>query len=582
LGGGILVVLLTTGSPSISNTNLDSGTRRVLAGNNDEEDAVLSYQIDLHFLDKLATKSYLHFDKLVQTRNNNTTTTTNTRNHGRPVGIPTTLRIITVDLPEVGRYGFRNGKCTVDSTKIYPDGIVPPERIHIPKRRKNEEGNDQTKKKNHSQHSTSTTSTVEVEQKVWIKSLVQCMAEGKSTSSSSPPSVQIMEADMTRFNPYHVRRIHHYGTLRYDPGKYQKEEEEKEEKKKDGVVSTPTKTTAKTRKQQLAQKSASSLSSIKQDHTNDQQENNPTWKEVVHAPWYQRAWKEEVMLRISGQVGFGESLQETSPWTRQLFGHSYQSTIAAQPSSWYAPLFFWRRRSAVSSSSLDHNNDGMDGSDIPNRASNKPHAVIVNGLALQAVPHSLRVIQKLCQTHDVPLFVIRDPRAWGANTHPDDVGQVLHDVQRIVKERLVTQSLQHAAGTAFRRGRSMGKLEENTKWQIKEALRQSKELANRAMTVYHHRKHPQWEERTENWSTLSEEELEQRLTLHGLLHPVVSDEETTDSDASSGTTQTKELVDNLARILTRYPPSATTTQSSKEKSSVNSTTPLTESLVTGR
>jgi hypothetical protein len=197
-------------------------------------------------------------------------------------------------------------------------------------------------------------------------------------------------------------------------------------------------------------------------------------------------------------------------------------------------LFFWR------SSKEDF---GIDGSDVPNQTSNRPHAVIANGLALQLVPNSLRVLQKICAENDVPLFVIRDPRSWGANTHPDDLGEVLRDVQKTVKRRIVTRSLQHAAGTAFQRGRFVGRLETNAMWQSSEVVRRSKEVSARALDAFH-------QQQQTDWSSLSESDLEKRMVFHGLLHRVEDE----------GESSLNGMSDVLAKVVQRYVAAPLTTE----------------------
>ena len=415
----------------------------------------------------------------------------------RPEGVPDTLRILSVDFPEV-RQGFKHGNCRVDASRIYPDGVASPEVLEVNKGRNK--------------------INAEAEQKAWIKvsklvlccvfrifvrtknlirfvltlkSLLKCMSDG----TPDKVSVEIMEADMGRMNPSNIRRIHQYGTLSYDPGKY--------------TVTSPRADRRKRRPSSL------------------QDDEETKVLNEIQAPWHQLAWREEAMLRISGQVAFGETMKEADGWTKLFSGYRYQSTVSSSSRSWLDAIFFWR----------SHKQDeGIDGSQLPNAASNRPHAVIANGLSLQLVPNSLRVLQKLCAEHKVPLFVIRDPRSWGGNTHPDDLGLVLKDVQAAVKRQIVTRSLQHAAGTAFTRGRYLGRLESDTAWQAKEALRKSKEFSNRALDAFR-------KQQETDWSGLSEEELEKRLAYHGLLRTL--------GDQDSKTTH-KELTEALSKISNRY------------------------------
>ena len=192
------------------------------------EDAPFSYQIDVSFIDKLASKAYLHFSDH------------DTAQKTRPFGVPETLRILTVDLPEVRR-GFSNGQCSVDTSRIYPDGIASPETIEVKKGRG--------------------MISVEVEQKAWVKSMVKCIATG----SPDKVSVEIMEADVGRMNPSNIRRIHQYGTLRYDPGKY--------------TVTSPRTDRRRTKRQSLRDDEETRILN------------------EIQAPWHQQSWREEEIGR---------------------------------------------------------------------------------------------------------------------------------------------------------------------------------------------------------------------------------------------------------------------------------------------
>eukprot|EP00977_Amphora_coffeiformis_P000557 scaffold132_cov170-Amphora_coffeaeformis.AAC.36 len=445
-------------------TDLDDATAAT-----DGTGKTLSFQIDVNFIDRLASKAYLQFSHEKSAKKI------------RPEGVPDTLRIISVDLPEV-RQGFKHGHCQVDSSRVYPDGIASPEVLDVKTGRNK--------------------INAEVEQKAWIKSFVKCMTESKKVS------VEIMEADMGRMNPSNIRRIHQYGTLSYDPGKY--------------AVTSPRTDRREDRRKRKSEDEETKVVS------------------EIQAPWYQLAWREEAMLRISGQVAFGETMKEADGWTKRFSGYRYKSTVASSSRSWLDTIFFWR------SHSLD---EGIDGSPIPNAASNRPHAVIVNGLALQLVPNSLKVLQKLCAEHKVPLFVIRDPRSWGGNTHPDDLGLVLKDVQAAVKRQIVTRTLHHAAGTAFARGRMLGRLESDATWQAKETVRKSKEFSNRALDAFR-------KQQETDWSSLSEEELEKRLAYHGLLRTL--------SDHDGEKTR-KEITEALSKIVNRCDDAQSSTTDSTEE-----------------
>jgi len=167
---------------------------------------------------------------------------------------------------------------------------------------------------------------------------------------------------------------------------------------------------------------------------------------------------------------------------------------------WFIPSFLSGERAG--------DEEGIDGDygknmRTVNRASSKPHAVIADGSAIQRVPGSLRYLTKCCQEADVPLFIINDPRVWGGNTHTD-LESAVKDMRRTVKARIVTNALTIKEGKMFERGRLLGKLETEAKWQVKDAGRRTRKALREASARLK-------KERKEDWSNLSGEELLQQL-----------------------------------------------------------------------
>jgi len=440
LGIASSAVIVTGLSLSRSTTELEES--------NNEETAPLSYQIEVDFVEKLAAKPYLHFSK------------DDYAYKQRPEGIPSSLRILAVDLPETRR-AFSGGECRLALDHVFPDGIAPPRKVLL-------EDNEQpkrkiTKKKTKKKKKASKKDALhlKVEQKAWVKSMYQCV-----NPTTHKVGIQLLEADTAALNPHNVRKTHQFGMLKYDPGKYTDEQ----------------------RSSSLRRKETSTVVATPQDE--------------LEAPWNQQAWMEELELRISGQVEFGVPMQASGRWSRYFFGNVYQSTIPSSRSWWS-----WTNNSSSSISSSDPA-AGIDGKGN-NWASNKPHAVIANGLMLQRVPNSLRLLQKCCRQHNVPLYVILDPRTWGGNTH-HDLEDVLRDLRRTVKREIVTTALQQAAGTAFQRGRWLGSLETESKWQAKEVMRKTQDALERAKQV-------QKQLADYDWSQLDEHALLEKLMSRGVV-----------------------------------------------------------------
>lgn len=154
-------------------------------------------------------------------------------------------------------------------------------------------------------------------------------------------------------------------------------------------------------------------------------------------------------------------------------------------------------------------------------------AYLANGAALQRFPQSLRLLHMLCKEHNVPLYIIYSPRKWGGNTH-DTIGDVVRDLRQQLKQNIATAAMQYAAGCPFARGRLVGRLETEVKWQLREALRHSREVVE---TVKARRK----EEKERDWSKLSANELEQKLSFH----KVIQDK---DDSASNGKVYSEALL----------------------------------------
>lgn len=416
-----------------STTQQDFGTNII------EEEEQLTEHISIDFCDKLANKSYLHFSSdHIGTQ--------------RPPGIPTSLRILAIDLPETRR-AFTGGTCHQAANFVYPDGIAPNKRIDI-----NLLSSDHAEKKRKEKPTEEV--HLQIEQKAWVKSMYQC-----ANINTKKVTVQLMEADMIALNPLNLRKTRHIGKIHYDPGRYEDERRRK---------------------------------TIHKQHR-DEQHSPLTPQDEMEAPWHQHAWLEEMKLRISGRVPFGAPMIPSGRWNRLLYGNAYQPTVS-NATSWSDRLAFWRPSNPL----------GIDGeSHGDNWASNKPHAVVANGSTLQRVPNALRELQQACREHNVPLYVIRDPRTWGGNTH-DDLSQVIRDMRSTIKKQMVTQSLQISAGTAFARGRWLGDLEASTRWRAHDLVEKTKVTLAKANDT---RKRLV----DSDWSQLDANALETKFAEHGII-----------------------------------------------------------------
>jgi len=288
-----------------------------------------------------------------------------------------------------------------------------------------------------------------------------------------------------------------------------------------------------------------------------------TEEDEIDAPWNQYAWIEEMQLRIKGQIPFSAPVEQSSFLSRSVFGNSYRSIIPSSRGyvSWLWPSFlswnrvgddgidgdydadngrgyYFFRRKGTTSSTSSRNNQRL------NRASNKPHAVIANGLAMQRVPGSLRFLTKCCREADVPLFIINDPRAWGGNTHTD-LESAVEDMRKTIKTRIVVKALNIKEGSAFERGRLLGKIETETKWQAKDAARATRQ---RLMELREKMKR----KNQDDWSDFSDEELMDKLADRKVIgvekHSTGGTNSKDDGSSSVAVTNVVEVRDNMMKV----------------------------------
>ena len=142
-----------------------------------------------------------------------------------------------------------------------------------------------------------------------------------------------------------------------------------------------------------------------------------------------------------------------------------------------------------------------------NWASNKPHAVIADGAAMQRVPGSLKFLDRTCQEENVPLYIIHDNRVWGGNTH-QDLQEALHDMRSAIKRNIVMQAME--GGSAFAQGRLLGQAETEARWQAKDMGRRTRQAIRDANEKLKR-------ERENDWSKLTADKLQAKLVERGVI-----------------------------------------------------------------
>lgn len=419
------------------------------------------FQIEADLMDRIAQKPYLQAF---------------TSNDEQPRGVPHRLRVLAIDVPEM-RVAF-DGECRINLSKIYADDIAPAKDL------KSTLISPATAGSSDGKTSTDTKQQIafRVAQKSFAKSLIKCRKQKKI-------GVELLEASIADLNPYNMRKTHQFGSLiNYDPGKYTSRPLNQKDKPPGGGKNADNK--------------AENTDGVGTNSRKDPAEESvlATEEDEIDAPWNQYAWIEEMQIRINGKVPFGSTLNPASSLTRILYGNVFKTTVPSNRAiwEWFLPPLLHRDPA------------GKEGN-RRNWASHKPHAVIADGAALQRVPGSMRYLQNTCQEANVPLFIVNDPRVWGGNTH-QDLNDALRDMRKTIKYNIVQQSMQ---GSAFSRGRLLGQLETEAKWQAKDMGRRTREAvkdANRRLQ----------EERVNDWSKLTANELQERLVTHKAIAVVKS------------------------------------------------------------
>ena len=197
-----------------------------------------AHRIDVHLMDKLRRKPYLQSSS---------------------DRIPSTLRILAIDLQyEMRTEAFKNGKCRLGH--VFEDGIAPP-KVVVQSQHGDDDDNDKSRQQEY-----------RVDQKVLVQSLIQCFSNHTEKSGRDQSvKVEILEASVSEFNPYGLRKTQQVGDIQYDPlskygygdGDGKQEKAETKQNKNDGTEKTIDAT-----EKQLA------------------------------APWHQYAWIEELHLRV--------------------------------------------------------------------------------------------------------------------------------------------------------------------------------------------------------------------------------------------------------------------------------------------
>jgi len=495
-------------------------------------------KLDIYLMDGIAGRGYLNHHpetmalmfqaKKYRVRNDvdniiDDVTDVDEDDNPRTRGVPLRLRLLTVDVPEFKRDAFEHpGICqlpheifdSADGTKRlveYLDGVAPPKSTERAGKR---------------------ASKNPIVQKSLARELYYCydphykrqmskttergMLDANSKYMGEPKiGVEILETSVTNLNPNNIRRIYTTTSKRWkkvgDTSKLEIVDEAIADADEVQVVDERT-----------------TLASIPPKFRSEFEE------EEIDDPDYERshpnnqyAWLEEMHLRINGLVPFGSPMQRASAFSQSMYGQIYCQSIPVSNRNGWLSLGGWLSwlwwpwgggRAIGSWDGVDGEGESkLYGSNVdgnahywkstprvkPNRASNKPHAVICDGSAMQRVPGSLRYLTKICREAGIPLYVLNDPRTWGSQTH-STLSDALVDLKRAVSDNIIRNAFDLREGTAFERGRLVGQLEKELAWQAYDASRKTRESLMEVRRKLSSAKIP-------DWSTLKEDDILKRL-----------------------------------------------------------------------
>ena len=303
---GFIATATATATTGISCTSSETPKQQVLNG-------PPPYRIESAFMEKLSRKSYVQ----------NMTVSSN-----RSSSIPSTLRIMAIDLPEMRTNGF-TGNCQLSHDKIFSDDVAPPKTIEmygstsVLDVEDGDEIDEETYKKSDAtqdrQQSTAShrnqksprsgkRTTLKVSQKALVQSLVLCKNhryDDDGIVQESIGGVELLEASVENLNQYKLRKVHQFGAVKYDPGKYydrkhtSKMPSSRQSRHDDSVFQVE-------RGDRLCDNNDEEMEEVdlvEQELNRSSISGNMTHEYELEAPWNQYAWIEELRLRVSDTVG---------------------------------------------------------------------------------------------------------------------------------------------------------------------------------------------------------------------------------------------------------------------------------------
>ncbi|KAL7527850.1 hypothetical protein ACHAXR_002162, partial [Thalassiosira sp. AJA248-18] len=354
--------------------------------------------LETYLMDKIAKKPYLNYHSASssayqhqakryhrgrQSEEPSTNTDDIPKTTTRPKGVPSRLRLLTINVPQFKREAFEHGVCKLPSEIFdtdkpsFVDGVAPSKTMN--------------KSLGHNKRTA-------VVQKSLAKQLYYCYdppyKNSATTHNSQPKSqspseeqnqpsseeqkpnigVEILEASIMDLNPNNIRRTYTYSSnnwkkksYRYDPGKYTEKGENSDEVENDEESGVADVDEADVEEASLNNKTVVAEDRVMEaddDVSEESDIDNADYE--IYAPWNQYAWLEELHLRINGIVPFGTPMQRAHVLSQWIYGRIYRQSIPASTSrggwvSWLWWPVLWSGSHAIGSQRHRTSWDGVDG-----------------------------------------------------------------------------------------------------------------------------------------------------------------------------------------------------------------------------
>eukprot|EP00804_Cyclotella_cryptica_P011447 CCRYP_016397-RA/>CCRYP_016397-RA protein AED:0.02 eAED:0.02 QI:83/1/1/1/1/1/2/1128/408 len=308
-------------------------------------------KLEVYLMDRIAKKPYLNSPSLrLQKLTSSPSASLHSRRHyskedvksgaleldtksTRPKGVPTRLRILTIDVPQFKDEAIKDGICQLPSQifdtdgPLFKDGVARPKRIdpqlnnklsdRSKTRRELREARRPIEQKSLAQMLYYCYGSSDPRRNLKKKSVQQSSTQSKVRGQSNPKAtrknqqhdidpligVEVLEASIMNLNPNNIRRTYTSKTAyKYDPGKYAMSNASRDGEDNDTADADETGNSQAATDTGIADVEEATEVQAKNDGEDydekDELKNSTEIGDVRTAPWNQYAWLEELHSRV--------------------------------------------------------------------------------------------------------------------------------------------------------------------------------------------------------------------------------------------------------------------------------------------